>query len=112
MAVEFQLSSPDDERPITQRLLTAEEVQKATDWINEKAAREGDPCQICDSPHSIVQPSIAAMPGGLNPFDPSLNWVHPAIVVACMNCGYIRYFNAITIGLMQGYRPSETKTDA
>lgn len=101
-----------DPRPAFYRLLTLDEINRATAWVNEKAARAGDPCQVCDSQHSLVQPSLGAMPGGLSPFDGVTSWIHPCVIVVCQNCGFIRYFNAITVGLVEGYSPPEEAADA
>jgi len=108
----IQLASADDTRPITQRLMTIEEIQKATAWVNDKSVREGDPCQVCGSTHSLVEPSLGPMPGGINPYDGVTGWLHPAVVVTCQNCGFMRYFNAVIVGLMKGYVPSSGDENA
>lgn len=92
--------------PIWQRLLTPQEIQKATGWINERAARANDPCQICDSPNSMVQPGVVPMNGGMSPYGDGAQWIHPCVVVICQNCGYMRYFNAVIMGLAAGYKPT------
>jgi len=91
--------------PEYHRLLTREELARATDWINQKAVKPNDGCQICDSPHSEVQPGFAPLPGGVSPFGDGMGWLHPCIVTICQNCGFMRYFNAVVMGFLPGYQP-------
>lgn len=94
-------SAPGDlSAPISQRLMTLDEIYRATDWINEKSTSTNDGCLVCGSPHSIVQPSIVHMPGGRSPYTSEPGWVNPTIVVVCHSCGFTRYFNAIIMGMV------------
>lgn len=97
--------------PLWERLLTPTEIHAATKWINDHSAREGDPCPVCDSPNSVVQQSVAAMPGGVSPYHEGQSWILPSVVVICQNCAYTRYFNAIVMGLTEAYRPLGEGTD-
>lgn len=88
--------------PITNRKMTVEEINQATEWINKKSVRKSDECPVCDSPHNLVQPTMAPMPGGVDPFDGTSGWVYPSIVTVCFNCGFTRHFNAVVMGMAPG----------
>lgn len=89
---------------IMSRRLTPEELLQAKTWINEKAYRKGDPCQVCESPLSEIQSTLANVPGGVSPIDLESGWIYPSVVTLCTNCGYTRYFNAIIMGLVPRYQ--------
>lgn len=79
--------------------LTDEEIDKAIDWINRHATSPTDACSVCGSPHNSVLSGLARLdfrnvepPGTM-----------PLVVALCYNCGFVRVFNAILLGL----RPSD-----
>lgn len=93
--------------PIHRRLLEEAELRRIADWINQKASA-GDPCPVCHSGPSEVQQSLAPLPGGISP-DGEPGWLYPCAVTVCVNCGFTRFFNVITMGLLEPYYRKDGK---
>jgi hypothetical protein len=86
--------------------LTDEERTRVAALINEKAQVEGDPCQHCGSRDTRVGEGMVGLPvagiGGSN-----LGSMQLVLPVVCHNCGLVRYFHGMALGLVAVPAPEE-----
>jgi hypothetical protein len=80
--------------------LTAEEKQKAADWVNRHWTAGSDACPICGSTEwfigdHLVQPITLGPNNGL-----LLGGIgYPQVMVISALCGYTMFINAVIMGL-------------
>lgn len=81
-----------------------EEMDRAASFINEKSKLPGDPCVHCGSTDTSVGEYAVRLGVGFAPIPPT----HiPLMPVVCNNCGNIRLFSAILLGIVPYNPPSE-----
>jgi hypothetical protein len=83
--------------------LSDEELLRANDWINEKAVSPTDACPVCGSPKNSVFPALTQVRVADVP-SPGLL---PMVMTICRNCGFVRFFSAVVMGLMEGNWPNK-----
>lgn len=83
---------------------TEEERDKASAFINEKAQREGDPCPHCGNLDTSVAENVFRLSVGTAVVGPGFVPIMPVI---CNNCGHVRIFSAIALGIF----PSPNATE-
>lgn len=85
----------DDGSSKSVHVLSKEETERVTKFINEKAADPEDRCAVCGDPQNIVTKttySILARPiGGRHPMQSKEEI--PCYATVCLNCGFVRFFS-------------------
>ncbi len=79
-------------------VLSPEEKEKATKWLNEKMIRRE--CPACGSKNWIIAEHMVS-PTVVNAAAIGLQTPYPQVMVIS-ECGYSYFFNAMVMGLFQG----------
>lgn len=81
--------------------LSPAEHMMCVNWINEKAASPNDACAVCGSPDNSVGLDIFQVRAGPAPRTAGQGVPYiPSVITSCNNCGFIRFFNALVLGLI------------
>jgi len=86
--------------------LTPEDHAKLHQWWKSRWTKTVI-CPVCDTSEWTVGQYVVNVPraaaDAMEPSQPT----YQMIVVGCKNCSHTRFFNAVQIGLMPTYTPSE-----
>jgi predicted nucleic-acid-binding Zn-ribbon protein len=84
--------------------LSDEEADRCINWVNEKASAKDDACSVCGSPDNYIDDRMLRVQS--TPDASGLVLSVPLVFSTCRNCGYTRFFNAGTIGLVSFAAPT------
>lgn len=81
---------------VTDVKLSADESDKITDFINQKALAPKDECPVCGSPQNYVNEYVWRVDTQKTE-DALGGRFQPLVSTTCHNCGYVRFFNKIVV---------------
>jgi hypothetical protein len=77
--------------------LSDDERTKASDHVNKTALQADDPCPHCGNINTSVGEHVFRLAVG---FQPIPRGYVPIVPVICSNCGHVRLFGALAMGLV------------
>lgn len=87
---------PEDAQVVEEMRLTSEQLTDVVDFINAKAVIQNDGCPVCGSPVNFVVEDIYRVAVRTQPVSIAGRY-QPLISTVCSNCGFVRFFNQITM---------------